>query len=1809
MSDNKTRRWPNLSSYGVTLGIIEFAGSKSRLVFADETGKYGHIARNLAFQRTRWPGLWVRDDTRVEPSTFRPAFPLVKVEERSNEDIANEIRIRIEAKIDESRQQQLPGFSLSSEYLVGVQRGPRVFNEKGEILDLPAMSIVSDATLLGLNYMGEDVFQARDGKRFIRVSTDQDSPIIMEGARIEQTDDVAGRYMRGNTPRSLSLAADGFVRAMAEGRIARVEDFATFFRAVNEREMADQDIDIGRIAREIDGARVRRLSSLARNPDADVFGAALRLHEAAQYYNIVADKMTPLPVGVMMQHIAATMPEGSTVRIGNASNGEFGIFVDGVGGFKLADAGQTQDILLSAYPATPMERSFEVLGTAVSRLDHAEVLKSLEQMSENGLGIFVIGGDNVPGRIGPSSRRFLDALATHYKIEGIVDMDGALTGTAGAPPQRVIVVGAKHEIPGHGGLPSSLPYVTDYEALWDWGNKIADAIKKPGSVSYSARGGVSTDVVVEHNAYQAPYIPTSMLSDPAMMVPRNMASPLRRAMIDILREEPHIDEFLARELGKQPEELKGALSAEQADAVVLGLKRLESGLGFMEADQTGVGKGRVLAALALASKRRGEPVVFLTEKSDLFTDFWRDLEDIGADKEFKNVFVMNADTQVTSTLTGELVAQSAPREKVVEVLRSMTLPEDADLIFATYSQFNRDPIKAIQNSSANIALTQSARTAISAKAQKMIDWVQQSRRDAGKKLSKEVVVEAFDVLTDASIIPSLPTEALKSLWIGKAVPDATLIMDESHIAAGEVSQTTLNLGHAVMRAKNVIYSSATFARGERSMRIYRRLFPASVDVEGLHETLKKGGEALQEALTSMLAEDGALVRREHDLSMLKFVPVVDTKHTKRNEKLSDQLAEIMSLMTALSRETREYTDAISDEMKQKLIDLHSDAKGRYIGDKEALDAVGVVNRSSIGNPLYTIMRTFITILKTDVSVQEAVDAMRQGKKPVFVVQHTLEAELNRAVSRAKDSGQFQETEQGLIINQPSFRQVLLDTLESLLKVQLDGKELELEKAPKFAAIVREIEKKIRAFPELPTSPMDVIRQGIEREGFKMAELSGRKRRVTYLGNGKALVENIGTKERKQAVTRFNHGDAQAVMLTPAGNSGISLHASPKFANDAQRVMIEVEVPEDIVVRTQFFGRVNRNGQKSHPEIRTVSSGLPAEDRVLALSNNRLRKMSASVTGNRDNAALTRDIADILNTLGNQVAFRFLEARPELARKLDINLAEKSENEDGDFILYGDKYVSELMQRLVLLKVSDQREIIEEITTEFNNLVEELDAMGQNPLRPTFYDVHAKKVKTEVIEAMAQSSQVVLDEAPTAEEVAEFGDVPSAGAIAPKKPQKKSAFDKSVNMTDIEYTVYFEPMPSKMLKKELRNGETSFLRSVGNSYGEEVANLARENPDAFFDNLLDIVIERGQANMEKALSKKHATVADALAADGWNAVKTIQHSSEQLAQLLTVLRVGTTFSFSEFLTGEKVEHAVVTGISVPKEFLAHYPGRYQISYATPGKPQIQRTSLNAMMKMQGLEIKGPVNAETLKAFESGKSGSYETSRSVLDGNLFRAAEMSMQAGVGTQATYTDVHGLSNRAVVLPYHASAKSFSHLPLRLQDPNLVAQFFREVEYGKLYSLSGAKDEKAFGKVMNRGIQVKRDKTDLIVSVPGTEHWAVWLRNHPELMAVTGPFAGTREALFATVPMAMADDLFREVYKTGTTMYAHSDTHASVKKQNAQGKEESKYMSAREWFVQRIGIQEQKVKSTNDVSEAFDGAVDPMDAKMGPGRTRQLAA
>ena len=1580
--------------------------------------------------------------------------------------------------------------------------------------------------------VGEAVFARPSGERFVRIDT-------VEGLRILQEKDVndksgiaPARFLRAVDQTTARLCAEGFVRVMADGHVLRLDDLKTYIKATIGRDFSPDDPLVQSTIDVIDEARVHRLVASSDMPDQLTLSNALALHENCQWYSSVDQRrMAALPLGVVAQYIARTRKAGERFKIVGEKRGEFSALIESE--FQRTDANDA-NFVVGELSEHELPRALTRFGIEVKRNDHAALGSLVGDLPDNGLGVFIVGGDGSPGHIGPQSRRFLDAFAAHYEIEGIVDIDGAMLGGSNVAAKRMLIVGPRREKIGHGGLPPRIPYVTDYESLWGWANQVVQHIQTPGSVSYAARGGVSTDIVNEANSWQVPYIPASMLSDPSLMVPRNLSTHTRRAVLSAKEGIEDVDAWLAGTLDYDPKDLSEAFAAEQADAVLLGIKRFERGLGFAEGDQTGVGKGRALAAFARYARLQGIPVIFVTKSEDLFTDFYRDIEDIGAQHLFKNIVVMNDKSTVISPTTGELVAKTMPKAAQRKMLESMSYPESADLVVCTYSQFNRDPnVEVYAKKGLKKQGFSKLRPADQAQAvedflrdnPQYMEAAEIARKTGGVFNPFESInVQVSAHTLDPSLIKDLSAAAMRPLWLARAAEGTLLIMDESHEAAGESSQTNYNFMVAAVRSWNTVYSSATFARGERNMRIYRRLFPGSVDVENLATILERGGEAAQEALSSMLAEDGGFVRREHDLSNVQFIPDVDSARLQQNRDLADRMAEVLAALGAFTREARLYIESFSENKALGQAMQAATAAGGVAG----MPAVDRFNSAS--SRMHILMREFLTLIKVPFTIEKAITALREGRKPVIVLDHTNEAMIGHAAS--SDDATVQE-DGTIVLPTPSFRDAILRMVERTLKVKMaDDVEIDLSQKREVAEALKLLRERIMDFPHFDISPIDIIRKAIEDAGYTCAELSGRGKRLVSMGEY-SVVSTIPATEKRSARDRFNSGAVDGLILTRAGSTGKSMHASEKFLDRRQRELIELEIVEDVVQRVQFFGRVNRKGQVSHPLIRTLSSGLPAENRLLAMQNNKLRKLSANVTSNRDNAAITRNIADIINGVGNEVCYRFLQRNPSLAEKLDITLQEI----EGEYeLFYGaPKYTTRLLGRMVMLPVAEQEQVIAEITDEFNACSEELDQRGTNPLKSKMFDFKAKATSSRVLEKRSSS----VDETAA------------------------SAFDLPVYVTTIEYEETLEAMVPAEVKRYMKEGALLGDKRWQSMRGESF------NVKKPFDTAIELLIERRDHILGRAKPPKFQTVALALADADANICKTLDEKIQILLGLLPEIRIGTAFKTTNSFDEERT--CVIVSLTPPKLGLEHLPGQYGVTYVKPGSVWMHHASLHTLTNALNFTLLGSMNKEIEEEFRSVKHAVIPRTREVLTGNLFRGAEISLATKMGTPGMYSMDDGSWQRGVILPMDRSIESIVRmLPVRLTDKESIAEYLMTSPVAELNSAGDTAffygNEEGSRMRSIKGISLVRVSGDPMVHVvmSGKTQSVNWLKSNQAVMQITGPFHGDRRRLSATIAPSDVPDLLDKLYEAGITLYAGHGIGNPAK-----------------WFIERLDIKDRAFKES----------------------------
>ncbi|MDH0342032.1 strawberry notch C-terminal domain-containing protein [Chromobacterium haemolyticum] len=1694
------------------LVAVRFPSGTKRLVLVatgDVSGAQLQALTEMGFYRSR-SGFLVRDDLRFTLPAIRRAFPK-----------AMPVKV-----------------PMNQVTRIMPARAP-VANDAPEAVGAVAVNnAVMTARPLGVNHLGQIVYQGEDG-RFIN---DVKNNILREAeARAGAT------FLFASTPDDMALCAEGFVREIAGGKVFRFDDlkrFASVITQYPEKEIAQTPL-LRQVQEAIEAALVRHMHRhVGTQIDRAAYNLAIRLEEgqppfAARTSSSVTLQQfsTTLSISLVMQRILGPV-EGKSVlepTIGNASLVcgmsdalVFGCDLDAsrienvrrdrkdavlqVGDatsfdFRELNGGNAFDLVVSNPPFGGLQASRMMQGLKITRIDHLILMRSLLARKDNGLAVYLIGADSYlnakAGQVTGGSRYLFNWLADHYQVD-VVEVDGGLYAKQGASfPIRIVVVGPKGT--GNEQVPDVLPVLHDHDALFEWSGQMqakyqaAAALELPrlsgGTPSDNPAPPASTGprirslsrrrpeaeplapfpgipeipaalpeeespdseqrevaapaVVVpkrpspteanvsdqEENSYQSPYPAYSRVGEASAMIPRNLATPTRMALSEVVSEFGDVDGFVAGELGWTVDEMAGYLSPEQVDAVALAINALQKGRGFLEADQTGLGKGRVMAALARYSALNSKPVIFLTETPTLFTDFWRDVRDIGSDDLFTPLIV-NDGVSVYDPISGSKLIPATPKTVMDRALKVGEIDPAYNLILGTYSQFNRDR-----------------------------------------------------------------STSAKARWISEMAKGRALLLDEAHNAAGE-SNTGHNIGLAIDVADYVVYSSATAMKAGKNVMLYSELFPNTVDMGSLPETLATGGEVLQEVLSGMLARDGVFVRREHDLSNLTFRTITDSAREERNRELSDKLAEILEYMNYIAGDINQLVNERNKEIKKLLESIpEQERKGNRMG------AINV----NFGSRLFAIYRQFMMALKTDLAAERAIQALEDGKKPVIVLENTMESLLSEVVLRNRpdildaddmaDGTNIAAMLQGDVFLEEglTFRDVLSRMLNRLTYYCETTRYGEVTKVPITSAEAMEtialIDGLIADFPDLPVSPLDDIRQRIAAAGFVCDELSGRKTQIVER-DGRLVATTMAERPKPQIVKDFVTGSTDGLLLTRAGSTGISLHASEKFPDQRQRVMIELQSAADVNVRVQFFGRVNRKGQTSSPEIETLSSGLIGEARPIAMQNAKLRKLSANTTANQDNAALDRTVPDFINAIGDEVAYRFLEANPSIARRLDIDMDNTDEDREESY------FINKLTSRLIMLRVSEQEQIYAALTNEYLRVIKELDAKGTNPLKSRELDVKAREVGREIFES--------------------------------GNPHSDSAFSQPVYVKAVEYEVKVNPIRAAEVKDRVRLGADAVARY-------DINHESRENQD-FFLALKAYLAGNRNRFLETVKGKDYVSVDEALSAKKVNAVQKMLQRLRVLDSVLDGLYVGAVARFTN--DDDETDFGIITQVSVPDNPKhIHLLGAYELTFAVPGKQRPIERTLYSLQDDNQFRImpKGGMERELYTKFDMAQAGTITHRRLILDGNLFKAAQIAATSSLGSSVIYTDAQGSRHRGVLLARGVEMQHLKSLPVRIESPEMcvaVLKHFNDISLSSSPDVSVERD---------RDLIIQAAGAEAVIDVPGTKARGGRFFGNEELVKWTGPFAGSRAVMTAHFPIENLKKVVDILYRSGVSLFAESSYREAI--------------------------------------------------------------
>lgn len=761
--------------------------------------------------------------------------------------------------------------------------------------------------------------------------------------------------------------------------------------------------------------------------------------------------------------------------------------------------------------------------------------------------------------------------------------------------------------------------------------------------------------------------------------------------------------YVANRLHMDMAELSDALASEQVEGVALAMYNIEKrAQSIIIGDQTGIGKGRQAAAMIRYGLLSGYLPIFFTERYTLFSDIYRDCKALG----IKDARPLIVNTGV-SVVDFDHIIEEKDTDNLDDEIWSPTDDEevrhDAELMQLYQKQY-----KVVYQSPKKRVL--------------------QTIFDSGDIPSEnyDYLMITYSQLKDAKR-DTARLDFLQSLCERHRV---LFIFDEAHrsssVCAGKVSVITQGINRILTETTQTqcVFLSATFAKRPESLITFMRrtALSALATEHTLEKALRSGGVPMQEYVSSTLAAEGQMIRREHSNEGIP-VPIYTY--------LDDDLALHSELFDKVMYYFREIVKLSA--MVQAVVNT-----GQSQGVLENFRCYPVRTQ------LFYINKVLLLSLKAQRVAQTAIDNVKQGCSVVIGMSDTLECilrdvkVLENDVVRGDMSVLLLRLLDKTIRNSDEHAGVGIPLFD-----YIDDKVSEM---PILLATVDEVKTYYKYIAQsikdetfhLPASPIDIIRQLISQESFvapdgtctniRFEECTGRVHQLEYLspeGDDDYANATIVPRKKRHSNHIFNdfqNNKIDVILINACGAIGASAHAvaTTEVPDEQvrQRKMLIVQNDLDVNIDLQKRGRINRTGQRTDlpPLYEYIITAIPSEKRLNMMLRAKLRSLSANTAAYQDQDKAQADFIDISNKYGNEVAMDYINEHKELALVLGLK---------------GKVTASKLLARIAMLSVNAQQDIVDEIMTAYTTLEEELRRINQWDLEREFRDFEAEFVREEL----------------------------------------------------------------------------------------------------------------------------------------------------------------------------------------------------------------------------------------------------------------------------------------------------------------------------------------------------------------------------------------------------------------------------------------------------------------------------------------------
>jgi hypothetical protein len=1078
------------------------------------------------------------------------------------------------------------------------------------------------------------------------------------------------------------------------------------------------------------------------------------------------------------------------------------------------DVQRTFKAVITNPPFGKMETEVMFDTFPIKPLEHVMALRALDCMTDDGRAAIIIGGHTTwddKGRITAGKNRiFFNYLYSRYNVIDVININGAkLYSRQGTSfDVRLILINRRKE-KSVGNAPvynaQTDIIVKSFDDLFE---RVMDAMG-----NYKEEQPMKKDLTVLEKEALAlsvlfgeelglPYMPSSSSKSLDTQVPDSMSFETQQSLEFIKNDVGgDIDRFVKHRLQYPTKQaMYKALSAEQIDAVAMAIYNIEAReQGMIIGDQTGIGKGRIAAAMIRYGVLQKMKPIFLTEKANLFSDIYRDLIAIGSG-HFKP-FIVNGRESKTDIKDedGEILFQALPPTEQNKIFKERKFPLQYDFVLGTYSQFNspeRKPEKPsflMSIAEGNMMIMDEAHNS-------------SGSSNTGEFLQRVVAHTKGVVFLSATFAKrpdNMPIYAMKT-----AISDANMTKDD------------------------------------------------------LVEAITRGGVALQEVLSSQLVAEGQMLRRERSFEGIEVNYLTLDNKAEEHRAIADNITEILRDIIAFqTNHVNSQIDELDKiaVAEGKEVTLREGTSQAGVDNTPYFSKVfQVINQMLFSIKAEAVADRAIARLKEGKkpviafasTMGSFIEQMESEKGMPVSDGDTINTDFAEVLRRGLD-GILRYTEKDVDGN-AVYKKFLISDFTPDAQAEY-YRILNNIKSVSTGITISPIDIVVKKIQDAGYTVAEVT-------GRKYELQINTKTNKGLLLSRKRINTNDAFRQfnnNEVDVLMINQSGS-----TGASAHAIVTPKVPA-SEVKQRVMIVLQAELDINTEVQKRGRINRTGQILKPIYDYVTSAIPAEKRLMMMLQKKLKSLDANTTSNQKQSTKILDVPDFLNKYGDKQVKEYLIENPEVNDLLDDPLKLKASKSDStdDSKETAEDAAHRVSGRVAVLSTKMQQDFYNDIAERYNDYVEYLKQVDEYDLEVEAMNLDAETTNSRIIK-MGKGGDSAFGDDSVLETVkanvlkkpfskAELGNIlkdanPNDDALT-QQAELITDYEKAVTekleeekkTTNDKYDLLLQEVPNekKLLKIKEKQGQAAYLQAITERETELKAahQLQLQNQQRTFDN--------------------------------------------------------------------------------------------------------------------------------------------------------------------------------------------------------------------------------------------------------------------------------------------------------------------------------------------------------------------------------------